>query len=104
MRKLVESYQHSALRVADFITKGKHDETRRYFHSLKGASANLGLIALEKKAGRLEEAMKQGDIAAVADLISGLDKMLDHVQQAANDFESMHKANQEVSLWYDYYF
>lgn len=98
VRKLVESYQHSALRVADFITKGKHDETRRYFHSLKGASANLGLIALEKKAGRLEEAMKQGDIAAVADLISGLDKMLDHVQQAADDFESMHKANQEVSL------
>lgn len=96
LRTLVDSYQNSALRVADFITKGKHEETRRYFHSLKGASANLGLIALEKKASQLEHAMKQGDIAAVADLISGLDKMLRHIEQAADDFESMYKAEQET--------
>lgn len=91
--KLVESYQHSALKVSDFITKGKHDEARRYFHSLKGASANLGLITLEKKASALEEAMKSGDIATVADLISGLDKLLRQVEQAADDFAAMQKAN-----------
>ena len=96
LRKLVESYQNSALRVADYITKGKHEETRRYFHSLKGASANLGLVTLEKKAGQLEEAMKQGDIGAVADLITGLDKMLRHIEQAADDFESMHKAERHT--------
>ena len=96
LRKLVESYENSALRVADFITKGKHEETRRYFHSLKGASANLGLIALEKKASQLEVAMKQGDIAAVADLITGLDKMLRHIEQAADDFESMYKTEPPI--------
>lgn len=93
VRKLVESYQQSALQVSDFITKRKHDEARRYFHSLKGASANLGLIALEKKAAQLETAMKAGDIATVADLISGLDKLLKQAEQAAEDFAAMYKSS-----------
>ena len=95
VRKLVESYQQSALKVSDFITKGKHDDARRYFHSLKGASANLGLIALEKKAGKLEEAMKSSDIATVADLIGGLDKLLQEAGQAADDFSAMADANRK---------
>lgn len=93
VHKLVENYQQSAMKVSEFITRGKHDETRRYFHSLKGASANLGLVALEKKASQLEEAMKVNDIAKVADLISGLDKLLREAEQAADDFAAMHNAN-----------
>lgn len=93
VKKLVESYQQSALKVSDFITKRKHDEARRYFHSLKGASANLGLLALEKKAAQLEAAMKTNDIAAVADLIGGLDQLLQEADQAADDFSVMTEAN-----------
>lgn len=92
VKQLVDSYQQSAMKVSEFISRNKHDEARRYFHSLKGASANLGLIALEKKAGHLEEAMKAGDIATVADLISGLDKLLKEAEQAADDFEAFQKA------------
>ncbi|RUO33081.1 response regulator [Aliidiomarina soli] len=94
VKQLVDSYQQSAMKVAEFITRGKHDEARRYFHSLKGASANLGLIALEKKAGRLEDAMKGGDIATVADLIGGLDKLLNEAEQAADDFAALHQSQQ----------
>ncbi|MCC5878691.1 MAG: response regulator [Idiomarina sp.] len=93
--KLVESYQQSALKVSDFITRGKHEDARRYFHSLKGASANLGLIALEKKASKLEEAMKTSDIATVADLIGGLDKLLQQAGQAADDFAAMVKTSRK---------
>lgn len=96
VRQLVDSYQQSALKVAEFITRGKRDDARRYFHSLKGASANLGLISLEKKASQLEEAMKSGDIATVADRISGLDKLLQQAGQAADDFEAMHKAQESA--------
>ncbi|RUO26121.1 hybrid sensor histidine kinase/response regulator [Aliidiomarina minuta] len=90
--QLVESYSQSAMKVSEFITRGQHDEARRYFHSLKGASANLGLINIEKKASRLEEAMKKGDIAGVADQITGLDKLLNEAEQAAQDLTRLNQS------------
>lgn len=96
IRQLADSYQHSAQKVVEFITRGKREDARRYFHSLKGAAANLGLVALEKKASELEEAMKCGDIAIVADRISGLDKLLQQAAQAADDLEAMHNAQESV--------
>ncbi|MGX5913664.1 response regulator [Aliidiomarina sp. Khilg15.8] len=95
---LVESYTHSAQKVSEFISRGKHDEARRYFHSLKGAAANLGLLAIEKKASRLEEAMKSGDIGRVADQITGLDTLLQEAEQAAQDLANMDKQQKDTTL------
>lgn len=86
---LVSSYRGSAMKVSEFITRGQSEEARRYFHSLKGAAANLGLVALAEKASNLEHAVVERNIAAVADQISGLEALLDHAEQAAQDVSSL---------------
>ncbi|MCO4320126.1 response regulator [Aliidiomarina quisquiliarum] len=85
--QLVEQYRHSAMTVSEFIAKGKYEEAKRYFHTLKGASGNLGLNSLHKKASILEQAVIDGDIGAVADQIMGLASMLDVAEQAAQDLQ-----------------
>ncbi len=85
--QLVEQYRHSAMTVSEFIAKGKYEEAKRYFHTLKGASGNLGLNNLHKKASILEQAVVDGDIGAVADKIMGLASMLDVAEQAAQDLQ-----------------
>ncbi|RUO78862.1 hybrid sensor histidine kinase/response regulator [Idiomarina tyrosinivorans] len=89
VNQLVEQYQNSALTVADFITRGQHDKARRYFHSLKGAAANLGLNALQEKAADMESYMSKGEIDRVADRITELEKRLQHASQAASDLAAM---------------
>ena len=86
---LVKNYRGSAITVSEFISRGQHDDARRYFHSLKGAAANLGLLALADKAANLEQAVVERDVASIADQISGLEGLLDHVEQAAQDLRSL---------------
>ncbi|CUS48646.1 MAG: Signal transduction histidine kinase [Idiomarinaceae bacterium HL-53] len=94
--QLVEQYRGSAQRVSEYISKGKYDEARRYFHTLKGASGNLGLNALHKKASLLEQGAASGDAGAIADQIMGLETLLDVAEQAAHDLSLMHnETNQE---------
>ncbi|TRW50542.1 response regulator [Aliidiomarina halalkaliphila] len=88
LEQLVSSYRGSAIKVSKFISRGQHDEARRYFHSLKGAAANLGLTALTKKAGTLENAVVERDVGLVADEITGLESLLDSVEQAIQDLHS----------------
>lgn len=95
VQQLVEQYENSAARVSEFITRGQQDEARRYFHSLKGAAANLGLEALQQKAAHLEAATEAGDIGQVADLIGGLSSLLDQANQAAQDLELAEKHNRQ---------
>lgn len=85
--RLHESYQEAPQRIVDFISKGQHDEARRYFHSLKGSAANLGLLGIEKLAAQLELAMKNAELDQVADHITRLRPMLDQAQLAATDLE-----------------
>lgn len=86
---LVQSYRGSAVTVSEFISRGQHDDARRYFHSLKGAAANLGLLALADKAAHLEQAVVERDVGLIADQISGLEGLLDHAEQAAQDLRSL---------------
>jgi CheY-like chemotaxis protein/HPt (histidine-containing phosphotransfer) domain-containing protein len=85
--RLHASYQEAPQRIVDFISKGQHEEARRYFHSLKGSAANLGLLGIEKLAAQLELAMKNAELDKVADLITRLRPMLDQAQLAATDLE-----------------
>ncbi|RTE87556.1 MULTISPECIES: response regulator [Gammaproteobacteria] len=85
--QLVAQYRQSAQKVSDFIYKGKYDEARRYFHTLKGAAGNLGLNALHKKAAALETAASAEDSGAIADQIMGLETLLDQAEQASHDLQ-----------------
>lgn len=82
---LVTEYQQSALKVADFISRGQQDSARRFFHSLKGAAGNLGLTSLQKHAELLEQYMAAGEIDKVADQITKVDSFLQQAQQATSD-------------------
>lgn len=96
VNQLVAQYRQSAMTVSEFISKGKYEEAKRYFHTLKGASANLGLNNLHKKAGVLEQAVSDGDIGAVADQIMGLEGMLDIAEQAVQDLLLVLTTHQQV--------
>lgn len=89
VEQLYESYQGSATKVSDFITRGQHDSAKRYFHSLKGAAANLGFTQLRNKAADLEAFMAEGEIDKVADQITELEKRLRFAHQAAQDLETI---------------
>lgn len=89
VEQLYETYQGSATKVSDFITRGQHDNARRYFHSLKGAAANLGFTQLQNKAADLEQFMAEGNIDKVADQITELEKRLRYAHQAAVDLEAI---------------
>ncbi|WP_198678750.1 response regulator [Pseudidiomarina insulisalsae] len=85
VQRLYDSYDEAPLRVVDFLTKGQHEEARRYFHTLKGSAANLGLSGVEKLAAQLEQAMKNAELDQVADHITRLRPMLEQAQLAAAD-------------------
>lgn len=89
VEQLYETYQGSATKVSDFITRGQHESARRYFHSLKGAAANLGFTQLQSKAADLEQFMAEGNIDKVADQITELEKRLRYAHQAAVDLEAI---------------
>lgn len=89
VEQLYDSYQGSATKVSDFITRGQHDSAKRYFHSLKGAAANLGFTQLRNKAADLEAFMAEGEIDKVADQITELEKRLRFAHQAAQDLETI---------------
>ncbi len=85
--RLHGSYQEAPQRVVDFLSKGQHEEARRYFHTLKGSAANLGLLGIEKLATQLEAAMKNAELDQVADHITRLRPMLEQAQLAATDLK-----------------
>lgn len=95
LEQLVATYRGSAVKVSEFIARGQHDDARRHFHSLKGAAANLGMLALARKAGALELAVQERDVGKVADEITGLEGLLDQAEQAIQDLRSTQSLNAE---------
>ncbi|HET8817529.1 MAG TPA: response regulator [Pseudidiomarina sp.] len=83
--RLVEDYGDAPQKIVDFLAKGQHDEARRFFHSLKGAAGNLGLIRLEKAASELERHTKAGNYEYVADHIIRLKQLLEQADLACSD-------------------
>jgi len=58
------------------------DEATRQAHTIKGAAANTGAVALSRAAADLELAGKQKDTGKMTRLISELEQILDMTQQA----------------------
>lgn len=58
--------QDSAMRLDDLraaFARGSADDVRKAAHSLKGASANLGLVVLAEQCRLLEEAARDGQLS-----------------------------------------
>ncbi|MDP2228542.1 MAG: Hpt domain-containing protein [Moraxellaceae bacterium] len=72
--KLIATYVNdSTVRVADIqreFADGNAEALRRSVHSLKGASANLGLVYLVDVCQRLEEAARSGSLAGQSALVT----------------------------------
>jgi HPt (histidine-containing phosphotransfer) domain-containing protein len=66
---------HAVLAKADFGT------AQKIAHSLKGASANVGLKAFYRGALALEQALKKGENASIAGLLQALDYEFERVQK-----------------------
>jgi HPt (histidine-containing phosphotransfer) domain-containing protein len=58
------------------------DLIRRQVHSLKGASANISALALQKTAERIEDAAVNGDLQTALELIPDLDNLLQMLGEA----------------------
>lgn len=73
---LIETFiQDSTRRLADLreaLSRGQHDDVRKAAHSLKGASANLGLVLLAEECRVLEEAARDGHLEGAADRVEAI--------------------------------
>ncbi|WP_339877757.1 response regulator [Pseudidiomarina gelatinasegens] len=85
IERLYSDYHHAPQQIVEFLSKGQHDQAKRFFHSLKGAAANLGLVKLSTVAAQLERSMASGAVDEVADHITRLDPMLEQARQAVAD-------------------
>jgi two-component system sensor histidine kinase/response regulator len=85
IERLYSDYHQAPQQIVEFLSKGQHDQAKRFFHSLKGAAANLGLIKLSNIAAQLERSMASGAVDEVADHITRLDPMLEQARQAVAD-------------------
>lgn len=92
--RLYSEYQQAPQKVVEFLSKGQHEQAKRFFHSLKGAAANLGFVKLSSVAAKLEKSMAAGEIGEVADHITQLDPLLEQAHQAVTDLVLWHKRQQ----------
>ena len=58
-------------RLREGMNQGDRDEARRLAHTLKGSSGNLGATAVQRLAGELEAAVKEGNDAARIEELAG---------------------------------
>ena len=93
--RLKQDYQHAPQQVVDLLSKGQHQQAKRFFHSLKGAAGNLGLTRLQTVASQLEQHMTHGELDLLADLITKLDPLLNQAQSAAADLVLWHQRIQK---------
>jgi HPt (histidine-containing phosphotransfer) domain-containing protein len=91
INRLQQDYQNAPQKIVDLLVKGQHQQAQRFFHSLKGAAANLGLIRLHKVASQLEQHMAHGELDSLADLITKIDPLLNQAQAAAADLVLWHQ-------------
>lgn len=73
---LIQTFiQDSAVRLGelrDAFGRGEADAVRKAAHSLKGASANLGLVALAEACRGLEEAAREGRLQGEAGRVDAI--------------------------------
>ena len=62
-------------------------DARLHAHSLKSSAANLGASALSAQAARIEAAARDGDLAAVATLVDGLESEVEAAVRALEQLD-----------------
>lgn len=76
-RELIDTYRASATailsRLRAGLSAGELTQVMREAHALKGASINIGAMAMGKCAGAIEAAARAGDLALVVRAVSRLD-------------------------------
>jgi PAS domain S-box-containing protein len=77
LESFLENIPQQIVTLKDYLEKGDVYGTRRQAHSIKGASANVCGEALRMVAAEMEEAASDGNLAAVANRISELEKQFD---------------------------
>jgi HPt (histidine-containing phosphotransfer) domain-containing protein len=87
---LIRTYiQDSTLRVNELeqaFTRGDIGSVRTLAHSLKGSSANLGLIYLAELCATLEDAARAGQIAGQEPGLQRLAQEQRHAVELLNDY------------------
>lgn len=66
--RLYTQYSHAASDVDALLTDKQYEDIRRLTHSIKGSSANLGLLELSKAAADVEQLTKAGSVPRAQDI------------------------------------
>jgi len=77
LESFLENIPQQIATLKDYLEKEDVYGTRRQAHSIKGASANVCGEELRKVAAAMEKAASDGNLAAVANRISELEKQFD---------------------------
>ncbi|MCX7972957.1 MAG: Hpt domain-containing protein [Candidatus Aminicenantes bacterium] len=79
----IEEFQSKLPKLAEAITTNDLDAVQEIAHSLKGSSANLSLLELQKIAYFLEMASRQGDLKGCQENMTKLklafEKLINHL-------------------------
>ncbi|UCV20513.1 PAS domain-containing protein [Ferribacterium limneticum] len=106
LTKFSENHSTDFARIRDNLAAGNRDEARRLAHSLKGVSATLGAVLINKTSVTLETAIKQGQdrivieplIAAAEQAYASLREQLAAVAQPAQTGEDAGDAAATTAL------
>ncbi|MDY6990858.1 MAG: response regulator [Thermodesulfobacteriota bacterium] len=86
-QEIVEAFFEDVPRqIADLkecLNNGDGSMVQQHAHTIKGASSNVGGLALQATAARIEAAGKMGNLEEVASLVSQLDQGLEVLKAAA---------------------
>ncbi|MBW7903343.1 MAG: response regulator [Rhodocyclaceae bacterium] len=74
-----QQYDDGAARLAAMVAAGDLETTHRFAHTLKGAAASLGAVALAQAARTLELASREGDAAAIGSAAAAVGEELKRV-------------------------
>ncbi|MDD5387898.1 MAG: PAS domain S-box protein [Gallionellaceae bacterium] len=70
LRHYARDHGDDMARLRECMIRGNRDEARRLAHTLKGSSGNLGATGVQRQAGELEAAIKEGGDAADIDRLA----------------------------------
>lgn len=72
--------------IATKLAEHDFDTIRRTAHSLKGSSANLGALGVQKAAARLEDVAESGHAEGIKTAYEALQAVYDDTEQLMRDY------------------
>jgi HPt (histidine-containing phosphotransfer) domain-containing protein len=88
LKAYLEDSEHQLHEVSDALEEGNLDRLRRSAHSLKGASSNVGAVALAALCGRLEQLALDGSIDSVPE---ALERMRNELREVRDEIVAVHQ-------------